>query len=128
MFPGDDKYTRPIGAVFDAGERAKAAGEIKLKRGGLLDSVVVSIATDDFFHVESGKSLHGISAGGKVSLLDCVSAGVLGSTQWGDFSIHHGDVPFRYALFGTDHVAQDQECIRGNAVRLGRNRGEHIHA
>ena len=32
MFPGDDKYASPIGAVFDAGNEAKVTGQIKLRR------------------------------------------------------------------------------------------------
>lgn len=118
MFPGDDKYARPIGAVFDAGGGAKVTGQINLRRAGLLDSIVVSIYQDSFFHVGDGKPLHGISEAGKVSLLDCVSGGRLGSTHWGDFTIHHGDISFRYALFGTDHVAPDQDCIRGIQFKL----------
>ena len=118
MFPGDDKYASPIGAVFDAGQGAKVTGQINLKRAGLFDSVVVSIYEDSFFRVDRGKSLHGISEAGKVSLLDCVTGGDLGSTHWDDFAIHHGDVSFRYALFGRDHVAGDQDCIRGMRFKL----------
>ena len=118
MFPGDDKYASPIGAVFDAGNEAKVTGQIKLRRAGLFDSVVVSIYEDSYFRVDNGKSLHGISEAGKVSLLDCVTGGELGSTHWNDFTIHHGDVSFRYALFGRDHVAADQARIRGMRFKL----------
>ena len=118
MFPEEDKYARPIAAVFDAGEDAKVTGQINLRRAGLLDSVVVSIYDDSFFHVDDGNSLYGISEGGKVSLLDCVKGGHLTRTSWGDFTIHHGDVSFRYALFGSDHVAPDQKCVRGVQFKL----------
>ena len=118
MFPRDDKYASPIGAVFHAGQGAKVTGQINLRRAGLFDSVVVSIYENSLFNVDDGKSLYGISEAGKVSLLDCVNGGELGSTHWGDFTIHHGDVSFRYALFGRDHVAPDQERIRGMRFKL----------
>ena len=108
-----DKYEGPIGLLFDAGEGRQIAGQLKLKRGDLFDSNVVTIADDKFLHIDSGGSLHGISKAGKVSLLDCVRGGMLGTTDWGDFAIHHGDVAFRYALFGRRHVAIDEECVRG---------------
>ena len=111
----DDKYERPIGVLFDTEKGRRVAGQLKLKRGHLFDSNVVSIADDEFFHVADGASLHGVSKDGKVSLLDCVRGGMLGSTSWPghDFAIHHGDVSFRYALFGKRHVSIDEKCIRG---------------
>ena len=113
MMLGDDRYKGPIWALFDVGDSRRISGQLKLKRGGLLDSNVVSIADDEIVQIPDGGSLHGISVAGRVSLLDCVSGGVLGSTSWGDFVIHHGDVSFRYALFGMRHVAADEKCIRG---------------
>ena len=113
MMLGDDRYKVPIGALFDVGDSRRVSGQLKLKRGGLLDSNVVSIADDEIVQIRDGGSLHGVSVAGRVSLLDCVSGGVLGSTSWGDFVIHHGDVSFRYALFGMRHVAADEKCIRG---------------
>lgn len=102
---------------------------VSLRRASLLDSVVVSIYEDSFFHVGDGKSLCGISEAGKVSLLDCVSGGVLGSTHRDDFTIHHGDVSFRYALFGRDHVAPDQERIHGMRFKLeGVEKSVFMHA
>lgn len=108
-----DKYEHPIGVLFDAGERRRIAGQLKLKKSDLFDCNVLSIADDQFLHIRSGDSLHGISKAGKVSLLDCVRGGLLGSTNWGDFAIHHGNVSFRYALFGKRHIAIDEKCIRG---------------
>ena len=64
-------------------------------------------------HIRDGASLHGISEAGKVSLLDCVRGGALGSIGGEDFQIHRGDVSFRYALFGKRHVTADEKCIRG---------------
>ena len=113
MLHGDDKYERPIGVLFDAGEGRRIAGQLKLKKGGLIDSNVVSIADEEFVHIADGGALHGISEAGKVSVLDCVRGGTLGTTSWTDFAIHHGDVSFRYALFGMRHVAIDEMCIRG---------------
>ena len=110
---GDEKYKHPIGALFDVGDSRRILGQLKLKRGSLLDSNVVSIADDEIVHIGDCRSLHGISVAGRVSLLDCVNGGMLGRTGWGDFTIHHGDVCFRYALFGTRHVAADEKCIRG---------------
>ena len=109
----DDKYERPIGVLFDTEKRRRIAGQLKLKRGNLFDSNVVSIADDEFFHVAEGASLHGVSKDGKVSLLDCVRGGMLSTTTWNDFAIRHGNVSFRYALFGTRHVSIDEKCIRG---------------
>ena len=111
----DDKYGRPTGVLFDTEEGRRVAGQLKLKRGNLFDSNVVSIADDEFFHVAEGASLHGVSKGGKVSLLDCVRGGMLDSTNWPghDLAIYHGDVSFRYALFGKRHVSIDEKCIRG---------------
>ena len=108
-----DRYQRPIGVLFNAGEGRRIAGQLKLKRGDLFDSNVVSIADDEFFHVAAGGSLHGISKAGKVSLLDCVGGGMLGANNWGDFTMHHGNVSFRYALFGKRQVSVDENCIRG---------------
>ena len=108
-----DSYQRPIGVLLDAGEGRRIAGQLTLKRGDLFHSNVVSIADDRFFHVANGGSLHGISKDGKVSLLDCVRSGTLGSSKLRDFTIHHGDISFRYALFGNRHVSVDDACIRG---------------
>ena len=113
MLRGDDKYERPIGVLFDPGAGRRIAGQLKLRRGDLFDSNVVSIADDKFVHVADGGSLHGISEAGKVSVLDCVRGGMLGTTGWDDFTIHHGDVAFRYALFGKRHVTIDEKCMRG---------------
>ena len=113
MLRGDDKYKRPIGVLFDAGKGRRIAGQLKLKRGDLFDSNVISIADDEFFHIGEGGCLHGVSEAGRVSVLDCVRGGMLGTTNWGDFAIHHGDVSFRYTLFGKRHVAIDEKCIRG---------------
>ena len=112
------RYQRPIGVLFDAGEGRRIAGQLKLKRGDLFDSNVVSIADDKFFRVPNGGSLHGISKAGKVSLLDCVRGGMLGATNWGDFAMHHGDVSFRYALFGNRRISLDDKCIRGMQFTL----------
>ncbi len=109
----EDKYERPIGVLFNTGEGRRIAGQLKLERGNLFDCNVVSIADDRFGHVADGGSLHGVSKAGKVSLLDCVRGGMLGMTGGGDFSMRHGDVSFRYALFGKRHVAIDEKCIRG---------------
>ena len=113
MLRGDDKYKRPIGILFDAGEGRGIAGQLKLKRGDLLNSNVLSIAHDQFVHVPDGGSLHGASEAGKVSVLDCIRGGLLGSTSWDDFTMHHGDVSFRYALFGKRHLGIDENCVRG---------------
>ena len=108
-----DKYERPIGVLFNIGEKRRISGQLELKRGDLFDCNIVSITDDKFGHVADGGSLHGVSRSGKVSLLDCVRGGMLGTTGWDDFSIHHGDVAFRYALFGTRHLSIDEKCIRG---------------
>ena len=113
MLREDDKYKRPIGVLFSVEEGRRISGQLRLKRGDLLDSNVVSIADDEFFHVAQGGSLHGVSEAGMVSVLDCVRGGTLSSTSWADFTIHHEDISFRYALFGMRHVAIDEECIRG---------------
>ncbi len=108
-----EKYEGPIAVLFDVGKGRRIAGHLKLKRGDLFDNNVVSIVDDQFLHIDNGGSLHGISTAGRVSLLDCVRGGPLGTTGWGDFAIHHGDVSFRYALFGRQHIAIDEKCIRG---------------
>lgn len=113
MLSGEDKYKRPIGVLFSAKEGRRITGQLKLKKGDILDSNVVSIADDKFFHVPEGGSLHGVSEAGMVSVLDCVRGGSFGSTTWADFTIHHEDLSFRYALFGMRHVAIEEECIRG---------------
>ena len=109
----DDKYERPIGVLFDSEKGRRIAGQLKLQRGDLFDSNVVSIADDEFFRIAHGNSLHGVSEVGKVSLLDCVRGGMLSTTTWNDFAIRHGNVSFRYALFGKRHVSIDEKCIRG---------------
>ena len=118
MLPRDDKYERRIGAVFNAGESMNVRGEIGLRRGDLLNSIVLSIYADSFLHVGEGKALHGVSGAGRVSLLDCVRGSGLRSTYWSDFTIHHGEVPFRYALFGTEHVTADEKRIRSMRFNL----------
>ena len=112
MIYADDKFERPIGALFDVGDR-RVGGQINLRRGNLFDSNVVSIADDKFVAIREGGSLHGSSEAGRVSLLGCVQGGMLTTTSWGDFAIHHGDVAFRYALFGKRHVADDERCVQG---------------
>ena len=112
MFHGD-KYERPIGVLFNTEEGRRIAGQLKLTRGNLFGSNVVSVTNDEFVHVDSGASLHGISEDGKVSLLDCVRGEILRMTRRDGFVIHHGDISFRYALFGKRHVSMDQACIRG---------------
>ena len=113
MRHGDEKYGRPIGVLFDVGDERRVAGQLKLKKGDLFDSNVVSIADDRFLHIPDDGSLHGVSEAGWVSLLECVGGGMLGATRWGDFTMHHGDVSFRYALFGKRHVAAGEQCLRG---------------
>ena len=109
----DDKYERPIGVLFNTEEGRRIAGQLKLKRSDLFGSNVLSITDGEFFYIADGDSLHGVSKEGKVSLLDCVRGGRLSSTSRGDFTIYHGDVSFRYALFGKQHVSIDEKCIRG---------------
>ncbi|MCY4361122.1 MAG: hypothetical protein OXE42_02890 [Gammaproteobacteria bacterium] len=109
----DDKYDRPIGVLFDSEKGRRVGAQLKLKRCDLFDSNVVSIADDEFFRIAHGDSLHGVSEAGKVSLLDCVRGGMLSTTTWNDFAIRHGNVSFRYALFGKRHVSTDEKCIRG---------------
>ena len=109
----EDKYERPIGVLFDSKDGRRIAGQLKLTRSDLFDSNVVSITNDDFVHIDSGGSLNGISEEGKVSLLDCVRGGTLGRTHRDDLVIHHGDVSFRYALFGSRHLSVDETCIHG---------------
>ena len=84
----DDKYESPVGVLFDTEKGRRIAGQLKLKRGDLFDSNVVSIAADEFFHVADGDSLHGVSKDGKVSLLDCVRDGMLDITNWVRISLN----------------------------------------
>ena len=106
-----DKYEHPIGVLLNLENGRRIAGQLKLKRGELLDCNVVSIVDNELFIVTEGGSLQGISKAGKVSLLDCVQGGMSSVTSSGDFEIHHGDISFRYVLFGKQHVALDRECI-----------------
>ena len=115
-----DRYQRPIGVLLDVQEGRRIAGHLKLKKGDLFDSNVVSlVAADRVFHVAKGGSLHGISEAGKVSLLDCVQDSMLPITSWGDFTMHHGDIAFRYALFGERHLSTDERSVRGITFTLG---------
>ena len=109
----EDKYERPIGVLFDSKDGRRVAGLLKLTKSDLLDSNVLSITNDEFVHIDSGGSLNGISEEGKVSLLDCVRGDTLNITRRDDLVIHHGDVTFRYALFGRRHVSMDETCIHG---------------
>ena len=115
-----DRYQRPIGVLLDVQEGRRIAGHLKLKKGDLFDSNVVSLVTADrVFLVAKGGSLHGISEAGKVTLLDCVQDSMLTITSWGDFTMHHGDIAFRYALFGERHLAADERSVRGITFTLG---------
>lgn len=80
MLHGDKRYERPIGVLFDVEEGRRIVGQLKLKKGDLFDSNVVGIADDAFVQIGEGGSLHGVSEAGKVSLLDCVLGGTLGTT------------------------------------------------
>lgn len=111
-------YDSPIGAVFQNEKGRKSTGQIKLKQGSLLDSVVVNFVDDEYFHISCGSALHGISELGKVSLIDCVSGGQPKITSREDFKIFQRKVSFRYALFGREHVSVDQSCIRGVQFNL----------
>lgn len=111
--PIDNKYERPIGVLFDVGGDRRVAGELRVRRGDLLDCNVVSITDEKFFRIGVGGSLHGVSEAGKISLIDCVRGGLLSGTHWSDFTIYRGDVSFRYALFGKRHVTADENSIRG---------------
>lgn len=113
MRHGNEKYGHPIGVLFDVGNERRVAGQLLLKRGDLFDSNVVSISDDRFLHIRDDESLHGVSEAGRVSLLECVRGHVLGATRWDDFAIHHGDVSFRYALFGKRHITADDHCLWG---------------
>ena len=113
MMHGDDKYKHPIGVLIDVGDGRRLAGHLKLKRGRLLDSNVLSAVSEDVVHIRPGRSLHGVSVSGRVSLLDCVSGRFSRSAPSRDFLIQHGEMSFRYALFGTGHVSVDENCIRG---------------
>ena len=111
--PGDDKRERPIGVRFQTGDDGRwVSGQLTLKEGDLFDANVVHIFDEEFFHIDDGGDLHGISEAGKVSLLDCVHGGMLATTSWDDFSMHHGDVAFRCALFGKEHVSGTDKTIR----------------
>ena len=111
----DDKYERPIGVLFNTDEGRRIAGQLKLKRSDVFGSNVVSITDGEFFHIAHGDSLPPGFFGGRKGLTawDCVRGGTLSSTSRGDFTIYHGDVSFRYALFGKQHVSIDEKCIRG---------------
>ena len=109
----DNKFERPIGVLFNTEKGRRVAGQLKLKRSDLFGSNVVSITDGEFFSIADGDSMHGVSEDGKVSLLDCVRGGMLSSTSRDDSTIYHGDVSFRYALFGKQHVSIDEKCIRG---------------
>ena len=101
----NEKFEHPIGVVFDDAKGRQVAGQLNLKQGGLFDSNVVSISDKQPFHLKRGDDLLGISKAGRVSLLDCVRGGMLSITRWGDFAMHHGDIAFRYALFGKQHIS-----------------------
>lgn len=109
----NEKFEHPIGVVFDDAKGRQVTGQLNLKQGGLFDSNVVSISDKKPFHLKRGDDLQGVSKAGRVSLLDCVRGGILGMTGWGDFAMHHGDIAFRYALFGKQHVRAGEKCIRG---------------
>lgn len=114
MMHGDDKYKHPIGVLMDDGDGRRLAGHLKLKRGGLLDdSNVLNTVSEDVVPIRPGRSLHGVSVSGRVSLHDCVSGRFSRSAPCHDFLIQHGEMSFRYALFGTRHVSADEDCIRG---------------
>lgn len=108
---GDDKYARPFGVILDIEPGRRLTGQIRLKRAGLLDSNVVSVADTSFLHIRNGGSVYGVSPEGKVSLLECVD-GALTTTSWDDVSIRHGDLSFRYAVFGTEYLRPDEKCIK----------------
>ncbi len=112
MTGDDDKFTRPIGAILRLEDGTKINGQIKIEPNGSLDRVIFSLVSEDYVKVERGQSLHGICDAGKVSLLECVTGGPSRQTMWSDFTVHHGDTEFRYALFGDEHLTSDQSTIR----------------
>lgn len=106
------QYERPFGVILDTQGGRRLFGQMTLKRGGLFDSNVVSMADTKPLAVDRGASLHGISPAGKVSLLECVRPSV-GMTAWRDFAVHHGDLAFRYAVFGRGFVSREEKCVWG---------------
>ena len=104
MFPRD-KYGRPIGVLLNTGEARRFAGQLKLTRSDLFGSNVVSITNDEFLHIDSGDSLCGISADGKVSLLDCVRGGTLGST--GSLRLSAALLGVSVGSLGSRHLRSD---------------------
>ena len=109
-----EMYERPIGVKFRReNDGREISGQLTLTKGDLFNSNVVHLVDDKFFHIKDHEFLHGISAAGRVSLIDCVNGHPLARTSWGDFDIHHGDVCFRYAIFGKKHITADQKCIHG---------------
>lgn len=113
MMPGDDKLERPIGVRFQAGDDGRTiSGQLTIRTGDLFDANVVHIFDEEFFFIRNGSDLHGVSEAGKVSLLDCVSGGMPTTTGWDDFAMRHGDVAFRYALFGKEHISGRDMTIR----------------
>ena len=114
-----DMYEQPIGVKFRReNDGREISGQLTLTKGDLFNSNVVQLVDDKSFHIKDHEFLHGISAAGKVSLIDCVNGHPLAQTSWGDFDIHHGDVCFRYAIFGKKHITADQECIHGMQFAL----------
>ena len=108
------EYEHPIGVIFTTSEHGrKIVGQLKLTNGDLFTSNVVNIVDDEFFFLDEDDHMHGVSSAGKVSLIECLRSDPLGQTSWGDFSVHHGNVPFRYAVFGTRHITATEECIHG---------------
>ena len=84
-------------------------GQLRPKRADLFDSNVLSLADEQFFHVDDAGSLHGVSETVRVSLLHCVGGGMFSTTGWDDFSIHHGDghwvvLPRFRTVLGTVHL------------------------
>ena len=110
MKGGEEKYDHPIGALFDLPDGRRVTGHITLKKGGLFESVA-KICNDKYFLIENESSLHGISEGGKVSLISCWN-GHPAITNWRDFQIYHCDLSFRYAVFGNRHLKSEEEVVR----------------
>lgn len=104
---GEEKYGHAIGAVFNLPDGKKITGHITLRKGDLFESIV-RICDDEIFRIPDESSLHGISAEGKVSLLDCWN-GEPSISRW----FYYCNLSFRYAVFGNRHLDIEEKVITG---------------
>ena len=110
MLFGDDNDKHAVAMLLDGREGRTVAGQLDLTRDDFGN--VVRVFAEGHLYVQEHGCLKGISEAGKVSLLDCVEGRLPAQTFGNEYTLSHGNMVFRYALFGSRHISSEEACLR----------------